>query len=67
MSDKIKTPIEELIQEMESLKSTKLYEGSFKAIEDCIHLAWAKLEKEKEYAKENFSEGWLLFKKNQDR
>jgi hypothetical protein len=57
MSDKIKTPIEELIQEMEILKSTKLYEGSFKAIEDCICLAWAKLEKEREYAKENYING----------
>ena len=66
MSEEIKTPIQELIEEMESLKKYKLYEGSFKAIQDCIDLAWAKLEKEKEYAKDNFSEGWLLFKKNKD-
>jgi hypothetical protein len=57
MSNKKLTPIEELIQEMESLKSTKLYDVSFKAIEDCIHLAWAKLEKEKEYSKENYING----------
>ena len=47
MSEERKTPIQELIEEMESLKKHKLYEGSFKAIDDCIHLAWAKLEKEK--------------------
>ena len=41
-----KTPMEILIEEMEQLKKTKLYEGSFKAIDDCIYLAIAKLEKE---------------------
>ena len=40
------TPIQELIHEMESLKKTKLYQGSFKAIQDCIHLAYAKIDKE---------------------
>lgn len=42
------TPLQELIQEMEELKKTKLYPESFKAIDECIHLAWAKLSKEKE-------------------
>ena len=42
-----KTPMEILIEEMEQLKKTKLYEGSFKAIDDCIYLAYANLEIEK--------------------
>lgn len=42
------TAIQELIQEFEQLKKTKLYEKSFKAIDDCIFLALAKLPKEKE-------------------
>lgn len=42
------TAIQELISEMEQLKKTKLYTGSFKAIEDCLCLAYAKLEKEEE-------------------
>jgi hypothetical protein len=41
------TPIQELINEFELLKKTKLYQGSFKAIDDCIHLAYAKIEVEK--------------------
>jgi hypothetical protein len=44
----METPIQELISEMEQLKETKLYTGSFKAIEDCLCLAYAKLEKEKQ-------------------
>ena len=42
------TPLQELIKEMEELKGTKLYPESFKAIDECIYLAWAKLSKEKE-------------------
>jgi hypothetical protein len=42
-----KTPMEILIEEMEQLKKTKLYEGSFKGIDDCIYLATANLEIEK--------------------
>jgi hypothetical protein len=42
------TAIHELISEMEQLKKTKLYTGSFKAIEDCLCLAYAKLEMEKQ-------------------
>lgn len=42
------TAIEELIQEFEELKKTKLYKDSFKAIDDCIFLAYNKLPKQKE-------------------
>ena len=42
------TAIHELISEMEQLKKTKLYTGSFKAIQDCLFLAYAKLEKEEQ-------------------
>ncbi len=42
------TAIQEIIQEFEQLKKTKLYEKSFKAIDDCIFLALAKLPKEEE-------------------
>jgi hypothetical protein len=42
------TAVQELISEMEQLKETKLYTGSFKAIEDCLSLAYAKLEKEEQ-------------------
>jgi hypothetical protein len=42
------TAIQELIQEMEQLKQTKLYQVSFRAIDDCIALAYNKLEIEKQ-------------------
>lgn len=42
----MKTALEELIEEFEQLKKTKLYAESFKAIDDCIYLSIAKLEKE---------------------
>jgi predicted transcriptional regulator len=42
------TAVKELISEMEKLKETKLFHGSFKAIEDCIYLCYAKLEKEQQ-------------------
>ena len=35
-----------LISDMEKLKKTKLYQNSFKAIDDCINLAYASLENE---------------------
>jgi hypothetical protein len=41
------TSIQTLIQDMETLKKTKLYQGSFKAIDDCIALAYAQLDDEK--------------------
>lgn len=43
----MKTAIELLILEFEELKKTKLYENSFKAIDDCIDLAYSKVELEK--------------------
>ena len=42
------TAVQELILEFQELKKTKLYETSFKAIADCINLAIAKLELEKQ-------------------
>jgi hypothetical protein len=44
----MKTAVQELISEFEELKKTKLYSISFKAIDDCINLAYAKLELEKQ-------------------
>lgn len=43
-----KTPLKQLIDEMQHLKKTKIFNNSFKAIDDCIDLAYAKLEIEKE-------------------
>ena len=40
------TAIQELISEFQDLKKTKLYEKSFKAIDDCIDLAYSKIETE---------------------
>lgn len=36
--------LEDLIEEFEKLKKYKLYNGSFKAIDDCIALTYNKLE-----------------------
>jgi hypothetical protein len=44
----MKTAIEQLISEFEELKKTKLYSTSFKGLDDCINLAYAKLELEKQ-------------------
>jgi hypothetical protein len=49
------TAIQELISEFQELKKTKLYEKSFKAIDDCINLAYAKLEMEKQ----QIIEAWI--------
>jgi hypothetical protein len=46
--------ITDLIKDMESLKSTKLYEASFKAIEDCVNLAYLKLDSEEKLLKDFF-------------
>lgn len=43
-----KTPLKQLIDEMQDLKKTKIFNNSFKAIDDCIDLAYAKLKNEKE-------------------
>jgi hypothetical protein len=53
----MKTAIQELIEEMEKLKQTKLYENSFKAIDDCIYLALSRLEMEKEQIVDAYYEG----------
>ena len=42
------TVIQELIQEMEELREDNIYPESFKAIDECIHLCYSKLEIEKE-------------------
>lgn len=43
----MKTAVEELIKEIEELKKTLLYQSSFKAVDNCIDLAYCKLEMEK--------------------
>jgi hypothetical protein len=51
------TAIQELIQEFEQLKKTKLYEKSFKSIDDCIYLAMNKLELEQKQIYEAYQDG----------
>lgn len=46
--EKIQTAIQELISELKQLKQTKVLSHSLNAIDDCIHLAYAKLEMEKQ-------------------
>ena len=48
MNSKQQTALQELISEFEELKKTKLYQTSFKAIDDCILLAYNKVAMEKE-------------------
>ena len=43
-----KTPLKQLIDEMQDLKKTKIFNNSLKSIDECIDLAYAKLEIEKE-------------------
>ena len=38
----MRTEFQRLIDDLEELKSTKLYENSFKAIDDCIHLLYSR-------------------------
>ena len=45
--EKIQTAIQELISELQALKQTKVLMPSLNAIDDCINLAYAKLEAEK--------------------
>ena len=45
--EKIQTSIQELISELKALKQTKVLMPSLNAIDDCINLAYAKLEAEK--------------------
>ena len=42
------TAVEELIKEFQDLKKTLLYPSSFKAVDECIDLCYAKLEMEKQ-------------------
>ena len=42
------TAVEELIKEIQELKKTLIYPSSFKAIDNCIDLCYAKLELEKQ-------------------
>jgi hypothetical protein len=51
------TVVEELIKEFEQLKLTKLYEKSFKSIDDCIYLAMNKLELEQKQIYEAYQKG----------
>jgi len=57
MSNK-QTAVQQLILEMEELKKTKLYQTSFKAIDDCIALAYNKLAIEQEQIQEAFKQGY---------
>lgn len=52
------TTIQELIKDFESLKKTKLYEHSFKSIDEFIVLAYAALEKEKQQIKDAYNQGY---------
>jgi hypothetical protein len=54
----MKTAIEQLISEFEELKKTKLYYINFKAFDDCINLAYAKLELEKQQITKAFDDGF---------
>ena len=38
----MRTEFQRLIDDLEGLKSTKLYENSFKSINDCIHLLYSR-------------------------
>lgn len=38
----MRTEFQRLIDDLEELKSTKLYENSFKAIDECIHLLYSR-------------------------
>lgn len=55
--EKIQTAIQELISELQALKQTKVLMPSLNAIDDCINLAYAKIEVEKQQIKEAYTEG----------
>jgi len=48
MSNKKQTAIQELISEFQELKNTKIFNNSIKSIDECIDLAYLKLEMEKQ-------------------
>lgn len=51
------TAIDQLIQDMQELKKTKLYASSFKAIDDCIFLAQYHKKNEKQNIVETYQDG----------
>ena len=72
----IKKNYKDIIKEIDSLKDTKLYENSFKAIDDCIHLLYCnesyfkeleftnELYSKKEKEKYNHNKGDVVVSKN---
>ena len=48
------TAVGELIKEFQDLKKTLLYPSSFKAVDECIDLCYAKLEMEKQQIEDAF-------------
>lgn len=58
--EKIQTAIQELISELKALKQTKVLMPSLNAIDDCINLAYAKLEVEKQQIINCFDHGDLV-------
>lgn len=57
------TAIDQLIEDMQELKKTKLYASSFKAIDDCIFLANYHKKTEKQHIIEAFRNGYLCHSK----
>lgn len=53
------TAVQELIAELKQLKQTKVLAHSLNAIDDCIHLAYAKMEKEQEQIENAWNDGVL--------
>lgn len=56
--EKIQTAIQELISELQALKQTKVLMPSLNAIDDCINLAYAKIELEKMQIVDSFEKGY---------
>jgi len=57
--EKIQTAIQELISELKALKQTKVLMPSLNTIDDCINLAYAKIEVEKMQIVDSFEKGFL--------
>ena len=55
-----KTPLKQLIDEMQELKKTKIFNNSLKAIDECIDLAYAKLEKEQIESYQKIAEDYAI-------
>jgi hypothetical protein len=58
MSNKKQTAIQELISEFQELKNTKIFKNSIKSIDECIDLAFSKLEMEKQETTKAFDAGF---------